>query len=128
MASTERIALDSSAVIVLASGNAKLRATIRAASEMGALIFVPAPVLAETLRGTPQDAPINQVIKTFDVVPTSEGAARLAGGMLRGRHPSLTIDALICATALDYQADAIFTQDVDDHERLLGGAVRAVKV
>ncbi len=128
MAAPQRIALDSGAVIALARGKRTIRALLQEASLSGVQFFIPAPVLTEVLRGVPQDAAINRVVNVYEVLPSGERAARLAGAMLRDRSPALAMDALISATALNHSADAIWTQDVEDHEALARGLLRVIPV
>jgi predicted nucleic acid-binding protein len=83
----------------------------------GAPIIIPAPVLAEVLRGTPRDAPVHRVLRIFDAErPMSPAAARHAGSLLGATrsHPARTLDALIVATALEHGATTILTQDERD--------------
>ena len=128
MAAPQRIALDSGAVIALARGKRTARALLHEASSGGAQFFIPAPVLTEILRGGPQDAAVNHVVKVYEVLPTGERAARLAGAMLRDHPPTLAMDALISATALHHGADAIWTQDAEDHESLAQGLLKIISV
>lgn len=118
-----RAALDTSALIAYANGDNDAVAIIEALSKRNAAISIPAPVLAESLRGGAKDAAINRVLNKhflFFPVGTTPEAARIAGSLLGGAKaaPSLTIDALIIATAIDHGATAIVTADTSDHEAL----------
>lgn len=128
MAAPQRVAFDSGAVIALAHGKPIARSLLRAAEASGAYFLIPAPVLSEVLRGTPQDASVNRIVRLYEVVPTGERAARSAGAMLHGRSPALAMDALICATAATAGADAIWTQDAADLESLVPSGLRVVSV
>ena len=77
-----RLILDSGAVIAWSRGDARVRALLTRAVELGRDIRIPVAVLAETLRGGPRDAPIHRVRNAVDVFPTEEATARLAGALL----------------------------------------------
>ena len=113
----ETIALDSGAVIALSRNDRGMRALLREARTDGALVIVPAPVLAEVLRGSRRDAAVHRILKAIDIErPMSASASRLAGKLL-GRHQlsaKHTLDALIVATAIEHGASTIVTQDEAD--------------
>lgn len=98
----------------------------------GAVILIPAVVIAEAIRGSARDANANRLIKAVGRIdPVNEGLARHAGALLRSNgngSSSDTIDATVVATALAAGAKNILTSDIDDIERLGGGAIRAVPV
>lgn len=118
------VALDSGAIIALARGNAYAAAMLAAAVKDGSLTIVPAPALAETLRGGAADAAVHRVLDAIGCeVATSPLAARRAGALL-GRHasnPPKTVDALIVETAIEHRADVILTQDAADITALAEG-------
>ena len=75
----------------------RARAILRGAYEEGALVRVPAPVLAEVCRGRGFDAPINQLLsgRGISVVDLTERVARRAGGLLAraGLGSAYAVDA-----------------------------------
>lgn len=110
-----RLILDSGAVIGLSRNDVRARAALTAAHEAGALISLPAVVVAETVRGTARDARVNRILKAVGhVAPTDEPTARLAGGLLGAANSSSTIDAIVVATAIDAGGAVILTGDADD--------------
>jgi predicted nucleic acid-binding protein len=115
MAQSEvRLALDSGALIV-AEKDLRVEAILRKWLREGARILIPAPCLAEAIRGGPKDAAANRLIKAINqVAPTSEAIARDAGTRLGLRKSSETIDALVVATAEAHLATDILTTDPDD--------------
>ncbi len=117
--------LDSGAVIGWARGKARPRAILRRALELGVDVRIPVPVLAETLRGGPRDAPIHRVRNAVDVLPTTESAARLAGALLGRTGGNNTVDALVAAAAVESEGD-VLTGDREDLTKLLAGFVRVV--
>ena len=84
MATPPRIALDSGALIALARGDANARALLRRWVSEGSMVLIRVPVLAETLRGGPKDAPLERVLNhdAVQFVSVSQSAAREAGHML----------------------------------------------
>lgn len=126
--SGEIFALDSGVLIGWGNSDRVAEAAIQSAQKRGAYIIIPAPVLAESLRGTPRtDARINQLIKAVNaVVSTSGSAAREAGTRLASvtTTPPPTVDALIVATAEESGARAIITYDPGD----IGSLIRSARV
>lgn len=115
----QRLILDSGAVIALSRGEARARAFLARALELGAPVEVPVVVLAETIRGGPRDAPVHRVLKAVGVVPdTRESHGRTAGGLLGAARSTATVDALVVAQALENGGAQILTGDPEDLRRL----------
>ena len=112
------LVLDSGAVIGWARGDARPRALLARALELGVDVRIPVAVLAETLRGGPRDAPVHRVRNAVDVFPTPESTARLAGILLGRTRSTNTVDALVAAEAIAAGGD-VLTSDGDDLGRLL---------
>lgn len=110
----QRLILDSGAVLALARNDPRARAVLATARDAGALISVPAVVVAETVRGTPRDAPVNRVIRAVgEVDAVAEAEGRVAGSLLRTARSSSTIDALVVASGVGHPC-IILTSDPDD--------------
>ena len=78
-----RLILDGGAVIALSRNDARARAALAAAYEVGASVSIPSVVVAETVRGAARDAPVNRVISAVgQVVPADEATGRIAGSLL----------------------------------------------
>lgn len=116
-----RLILDSGAVIGWSRGDPRVRALVREAIERGAEVRVPVVVLAETLRGGPQDAPVNRVLKAVGTTPTDPRIGRSAGELLGRTGGSNAADALVAAEALNAPDAVLLTGDVDDLGALLAG-------
>ena len=124
----EALILDSEALNALAqptnrgSLTLRARAVARVAHERGALVRVPAPVLAEVCRGQRLDAAVNQVLnrQAILVLELTRKIARRAGHLLaRARMSSdNAIDAFVIATALEFEASVVATADPKDLARL----------
>jgi predicted nucleic acid-binding protein len=124
--------LDAEAVNALARARergvlaVRARAILQIAHEEGALVRVPAPVLAEVCRDGAFDAPVNQLLngRGIGVVNLTERTARRAGGLLAraGLDSAHAVDAFVVATALEFGIAAIATGDPDDLRRLAMGA------
>lgn len=115
-----RLILDSGAVIAWARGEARPRAVLARALELGLDVRIPVAVLAEVLRGGFRDAPIHRVRNAVDVFPTEERTGRLAGELLGRTGGSNAVDALVAAEAVTAGAD-VLTADPADLRALLGG-------
>ena len=119
MAIAERLILDSRAVIALARNDQRARSVLTAAWEAGAEISVPVVVLAETVRGRPQDAPVNRVLKAVgNFIDATEQDGRAAGRLLGETKMSSTIDALVVASTDRTGGGSILTGDPDDLRQL----------
>jgi hypothetical protein len=124
----EALILDSEALNALANAGKRgslalrARAIARVAHERGALLRVPAPVLAEVCRGSRLDAAVNQLLtrEAIRVADLTRRIAQRAGGLLaRARMASdRAVDAFVVATALEFEVSIIATGDVDDLARL----------
>ena len=124
----EALILDSEALNALANAGRRgslalrARAIARVAHERGALLRVPAPVLAEVCRGSRLDAAVNHLLtrEAIRVADLTRQIAQRAGGLLaRARMASdRAVDAFVVATALEFEVSIIATGDVDDLARL----------
>ncbi|HVW25354.1 MAG TPA: PIN domain-containing protein [Polyangiaceae bacterium] len=124
----EALILDSEALTALARPeergvlSVRARAITRVAHERGALVRVPAPVLAEVCRGPRFDAPINQLLnrEAIRVVDLTRKTAQRAGALLEKARMSSAnaVDAFVVATALDFESAVIASGDPDDIKRL----------
>ncbi len=115
------VALDSGALIALSREDVNAAALVAQLRRFGATMVVPAPVLAEVLRGTSRDALVHRVLRVFDAdKPTTAAAARAAGNLLGQSRSEAkrTVDALIIATAIEHGATAVVTRDERDFTAL----------
>jgi predicted nucleic acid-binding protein len=120
------LALDSGALIA-AEKDPRVEAVIRKWLREGARILIPAPSIAEAVRGGPKDAAANRLIKAVNqVADTSEAIARDAGGRLGSKRSSKTIDALVVATAEACRATDILTSDPVDIRALAGDCINVI--
>ena len=124
----EALILDSEALNALANPAARgslamrARAIAQVAQERGALVRVPAPVLAEVCRGSRFDAAVNVVLNRGAIVVadlTREIAQRAGALLTRSRMSSENaIDAFVVATALEFDTAVIASGDAADLARL----------
>lgn len=94
-----------------------------------ATVFVPAPVISETITGNgPRDAKINQALKACVVLALDEPLARAAGA-LRYRTPgSGAIDAMVVASGDAVPDSIIITGDLDDLRPLAAERQRTIVI
>ena len=78
--------------------------------------IVPVVVLAQSWRGGPQHR-ISRVLKGCDVRPDDERTGRAAGVACAASGTADVVDAIVVATAIQYQA-AVVTSDPDDLSHL----------
>jgi len=124
----EALILDSEALNALANPGARgslalrARAIAQVAYERGALLRVPAPVLAEVCRGSRFDAAVNAVLNRGAIVVTdlTREISQRAGALLtRARMSSANaIDAFVVATALEFDTAVIASGDTANLSRL----------
>lgn len=120
------LALDSGALISAEKGP-YVEAVLRTWLREGAHVLIPAPAIAEAIRGGPKDAAINRLVHAVTVVaPTTEAIARDAGARLAASKSKGTIDALIVATAEACGATDILTSDPHDIVRLANERVNVI--
>ena len=111
----QRLILDAGAVIGLSRGDHSVRAFLRRSIELSIPVEVPVVVVAETIRGTDRDAPVNRVLKAVGDVPeTTPAVGRHAGRLLGETRSSATMDALVVAHAIEAGGGAILTSDAKD--------------
>lgn len=111
----QRLILDSGAVIALSRHKPGARAALAVAHDVGADVSIPSVVVAETVRGTAEDAPVNRIIKAVgEVSSADESTARVAGALLGSISLDATIDALVVASAVNLGGGVILTGDPDD--------------
>ena len=123
----QRLILDSGAVIALSRNDERARATLAAAWEAGVEVSIPSLVVAETVRGSAKDAPVNRVIKAVgDVRPVDEGTGRVAGGLLGAARSDSTVDAVVVAVAVEVGGGVILTGDPDDIAALATGHLEVI--
>lgn len=124
----EALILDAEAVHSLAHAAERsvlaqrARAILSVAHERGALVRVPAPVLAEVCRGARFDAAVNHLLNGHGIGvsdltrPTAQRAgAILARAKLSSQH---AVDAFVVASALEFATAVIATGDPSDIRRL----------
>jgi predicted nucleic acid-binding protein len=124
----EALILDSEALNSLARSTERrvlahrARAILAVAHERGALVRVPAPVLAEVCRGPRFDAAVNRLLNGHGIGicdltrPIAQRAgALLARAQLSSQH---AVDAFVVATALEFATAVIATSDPTDVRRL----------
>ena len=120
------LALDSGALI-MAEKDERVEAIIRKWLREGARLVIPAPCVAEAIRGGSTDAAANRLIKAVNnVAGTSESIARRAGTTLGRKRSSSTIDALVVATAEANLATDILTSDPIDIRHLANSRMNVI--
>lgn len=78
-------------------------------------VVVPVVVVAETVRGTSRDAPVNRVLKAIgNAPPATERHGRTAGRLLGAAGSSATLDALVVAYAVEAGGATLLTGDAKD--------------
>ncbi|CAN5656911.1 MAG: VapC toxin family PIN domain ribonuclease [Euzebyaceae bacterium] len=118
-APAQRLILDSGAVIAVSRHDVRGRAALAAAHEAGAEVSIPSVVVAETVRGTATDAPVNRIIKAVGEVSwADESIGRLAGALLGAGRSNATVDAVVVASAIGAGGGVILTGDPGDLEAL----------
>lgn len=118
----QRLILDSGAVIALSRQDQRARAALTAAWEAGVEVSIPSVVVAETVRGSARDAPVNGIIKAVGPArPVDEGTGRIAGGLLGQARSNGTVDAIVVASAIQLGGAVILTGDPEDLNLLASG-------
>jgi predicted nucleic acid-binding protein len=109
----------------------RARAILGVAYDEGALVRVPAPVLAEVCRGGARDAAVLRVLngRGIEVVGLTAAMGRTAGGLLHKAKlgSAHAVDAFVVATAVAFGSAVIATHDPDDLRRLATG-LRGIRI
>lgn len=126
------LVLDSEAVSRLMDGPPKdlrVRAAMRAASNAGGVVTIPAAALAEHFTTDAHrhrtNAFLNREHEAFDVRPTDVTLARNVGRLLQqaGRGSEDHVDACVVAASMERGGGLILTSDPADIRALIGGLV-----
>ena len=130
----EALILDAEALNALANAvqrgalSDRARAILKVAHERGALVRVPAPVLAEVFRGPRYDAAIDRLLagRGLNIVDLNGSIAKRAGHLLARAKldSSHAVDAFVVASALQFDRAIIATGDPSDITRLVGSSKR----
>lgn len=110
----QRLILDSGAVIALSRNDVRARAGLAAALEADAEVSIPAVVVAETVRGRADEAPVNRIVKAVGEVDLADEAVGRVAGLLGDTRSSSTVDAIVVATAIEASGAVVLTGDPDD--------------
>lgn len=113
------IVLDDGALIAFERGDARMRALVREALEMGVRLIIPAGALGQVWRGAARQAPLRALIKgPTTSVPALDQLLAEAAGVLCGRAgTSDVVDASVVLVARRERA-VVVTSHVDDLRRL----------
>lgn len=93
------VVLDATALGAGAQGDARVRAELAVAEQVGASVHLSAVTLAEVLRGHPRDARIHGLLAGLEQEPVTSQIGRSAGELLGRTGRDDTIDAIVAATA-----------------------------
>lgn len=110
------LTLDSGALIAAEKGTARWRAIWKEEAERGALVTVPAAVLAQGWRGN--SPRIALLLQACEIEVLDERAAKKVGALLAKSRTSNVVDAAVVLGAAD-RGDRIVTSDPEDIERLI---------
>ena len=111
----QRLILDAGAIVALSREEPRARAVLAGAREARIHVSVPSAVVAETVRGVAEDAPVNRVLEAIgEVDVANEAIGRTAGRLLGEASSSATVDALVVATAVEAGGAVVLTGDPDD--------------
>jgi len=112
--------LDTGALIALERGERRVTALLERALAMpGAILHIPAGVLAQAFRGRPRQARLARLLghDRTRVVPLDAVVAQLAGVLLGARGGEDVVDASVIICARRY-SQPVVTGDPDDLLRL----------
>lgn len=122
------IVLDSGALSAGAHGDARVRAELSLAEQLGVRVHVSSITLTEVLRGHPRDARVHTLLAAIDKDSVTPEIGRAAGELLGQTHRNDTTDAIIAVTAGRAGSRVrLLTGDPDDL-RVLTAAMAGVTV
>jgi predicted nucleic acid-binding protein len=95
----DAVLLDSEALSAGAQGDARVRAELTVAEQMGTRVHVSSVTLAEVLRGQRRDARVHSLLSAVEKVPVTPDLGRAAGELLGRTGRDDTVDAVVAVTA-----------------------------
>jgi predicted nucleic acid-binding protein len=110
------VTFDTGALIALERNHLRMKKVYDAIVARGSIPTVPTPVIVEWWRRGKREKERARLLRSLNVEPLTEPAARLAGVAV-GLIGASPIDALVMATAA-IRGDVVYTSDTDDLERL----------
>lgn len=95
----DAVLLDSEGLSAGAQGNARVRAELTVAEQLGTRVYVSSVTLAEVLRGQRRDARVHSLLSAVEKVPVTPDLGRAAGELLGRTGRDDTVDAVVAVTA-----------------------------
>jgi predicted nucleic acid-binding protein len=93
------VLLDSEGLSAGAQGDARVRAELTVAEQLGARVYVSSVTLAEVIRGQRRDARVHSLLSAVEKVPVTPELGRAAGELLGRTGRDDTVDAVVAVTA-----------------------------
>jgi len=119
------LTLDSGALIAAEKGDRRFWALWKEALDRGAVVTVPAVVVAQVWRG--QSAVIARVLQGCEVEELTEERAKRIGRLLAASRTPDVVDASVVVGAAA-RRDAVVTSDRRDIERLVSGLKQKIAI
>ena len=95
----DAVVLDATALSGAAAGQARIRAELTLAEELGVEVYVSSVTLTETLRGHRRDARVHAVLTGTEQKAVTPQLGRAAGELLGRTNRDDTVDAIVAVTA-----------------------------
>jgi len=95
----DAVLLDSEGLSAGAQGDARVRAELTVAEQLGARVHVSSVTLAEVIRGQRRDARVHSLLSAVEKVPVTPELGRTAGELLGRTGRDDTVDAVVAVTA-----------------------------
>ena len=95
----DAVLLDSEGLSAGAQGDARVRAELTVAEQLGARVHVSSVTLAEVIRGQRRDARVHSLLSAGEKVPVTPELGRTAGELLGRTGRDDTVDAVVAVTA-----------------------------
>ena len=95
----DAVLLDSEGLSAGAQGDARVRAELTVAEQLGARVHVSSVTLAEVIRGQRRDARVHSLLSAVEKVPVTPELGRAAGELLGRTDRDDTVDAVVAVTA-----------------------------
>lgn len=125
----DAVILDAGALSGAAEGEARVRAELGLAEQLGVDVYVSSVTLTETLRGRGRDAPVHAVLGGTDQQAVTPKLGRSAGELLGKTNRQDTVDAIVAVTAATLGARVrLLTGDPDDLNALTADMPNVVVV
>jgi hypothetical protein len=118
---TPTVIFDSSAIIAVERGDARMTNVVAAMAREAAMLVLPCGAIVETWRGSARNARLERLLRSAEIAVLDMDAAKRSGALLAKAPRASPIDATVVEVAMQFAPSMIVTSDLSDMRTLLQG-------